>query len=69
VKPLRDKAGDVTGEATVTLAKDEGNRAGTMLESLASLRAVMGNVHRRRYGRRRPVRNRMTAGGTFSRLD
>jgi acetyl-CoA C-acetyltransferase len=39
---LRDKAGDVADEATVTLEKDEGSRADTTLESHASLRAVMG---------------------------
>jgi acetyl-CoA C-acetyltransferase len=42
VKLLRNKAGDVTGEETVTLEKDEGNRPDTTLESLTSLRAVMG---------------------------
>jgi acetyl-CoA acetyltransferase family protein len=42
VKLLRNKAGDVTGEETVTLEKDEGNRPDTTLESLSSLRAVKG---------------------------
>jgi acetyl-CoA C-acetyltransferase len=42
VKVLRDKAGNVTGEETVTLEKDEGNRPETTLENLASLRPVMG---------------------------
>ena len=42
VKLLRDKAGNVTGEVSVTLKKDEGNRPDSTLESLSSLRAVMG---------------------------
>jgi acetyl-CoA C-acetyltransferase len=41
-KLLRDKAGNVTGEVSVTLKKDEGNRPDSTLESLSSLRAVMG---------------------------
>lgn len=38
---LKDKAGAVTGEEEVTLSRDEGNRPGTTLEGLSSLRAVM----------------------------
>ncbi len=39
---LKDKAGEVTGEAEVTLTRDEGNRPETTLESLASLKPVAG---------------------------
>ncbi|HOL36224.1 MAG TPA: acetyl-CoA C-acyltransferase [Rubrivivax sp.] len=40
VKQLFDKEGNPTGTETVTLAKDEGNRADTTLESLAALKPV-----------------------------
>jgi len=39
---LKDKAGNVTAEETITLAQDEGIRAGTTLEKLAQLKPVMG---------------------------
>ncbi|HMW23311.1 MAG TPA: acetyl-CoA C-acyltransferase [Burkholderiaceae bacterium] len=39
-KQLFDKEGNVTGQETVTLAQDEGNRADTTLESLARLKPV-----------------------------
>ncbi|MEP7351471.1 MAG: beta-ketoacyl synthase N-terminal-like domain-containing protein, partial [Sphingorhabdus sp.] len=38
---LKDKVGAVIGEEEVTLNRDEGNRPGTTLEGLSSLRAVM----------------------------
>lgn len=40
-KLAKDKAGAVTGEEEVTIAKDEGNRPSTTLEGLSSLRPVM----------------------------
>lgn len=40
VKQLFDKEGNATGQETVTLTQDEGNRADTTLESLAKLRPV-----------------------------
>jgi len=40
VKQLFDKEGNATGTETVTLARDEGNRADTTLESLAALKPV-----------------------------
>lgn len=40
VKQLFDKEGQVTGTETVTLTRDEGNRADTTLESLAKLKPV-----------------------------
>ena len=39
-KLLYDKQGQVTGSEGVTLARDEGNRADTTLESLAALKPV-----------------------------
>ena len=42
-KQLFDKEGNVTGSEEVTLAKDEGNRADTTLESLAKLKPVWKN--------------------------
>lgn len=42
VKQLKDKAGTVIGEETVTLTQDEGNRPETTLEGLARLKPVMG---------------------------
>ncbi len=42
VKQLKDKAGAVIGEETVTLTQDEGNRPETTLEGLARLKPVMG---------------------------
>lgn len=42
VKQLKDKAGAVTGEETVTLTQDEGNRPETNLEGLNKLKPVMG---------------------------
>src|SRR5206468_1549311 len=39
-KLLYDKQGQVTGSDVVTLARDEGNRADTTLESLAALKPV-----------------------------
>ncbi len=42
VKQLKDKAGAVTGEETVTLTQDEGNRPETNPEGLAKLKPVMG---------------------------
>ena len=42
-KQLFDKEGNVTGSEDVTLAKDEGNRADTTLESLAKLKPVWKN--------------------------
>ncbi len=43
VKQLFDKEGNVTGTEAVTLARDEGNRADTTLESLAALKPVWKN--------------------------
>ncbi|HRD84039.1 MAG TPA: acetyl-CoA C-acyltransferase [Rubrivivax sp.] len=43
VRQLFDKEGNVTGTEAVTLAKDEGNRADTTLESLAALKPVWKN--------------------------
>lgn len=40
-----DKATGATSKKTVTLAKDEGNRADTTLEGLASLKPVRGEGH------------------------
>ncbi len=40
-KLAKDKAGAVTGEEEVTIAKDEGNRPSTTLEGLSSLKPVM----------------------------
>ncbi len=40
VKQLFDKEGNATGTETVTLARDEGNRADTTLASLAALKPV-----------------------------
>ncbi|TAL73679.1 MAG: acetyl-CoA C-acyltransferase [Rhodanobacter sp.] len=40
VKQLFDKEGNVTGSEAVTLARDEGNRPGTTLKSLAALKPV-----------------------------
>jgi acetyl-CoA C-acetyltransferase len=40
VKQLFDKEGQVTGTETVTLTRDEGNRADTTLESLVKLKPV-----------------------------
>jgi acetyl-CoA C-acetyltransferase len=42
-KQLFDKEGNVTGSEEVTLAKDEGNRVDTTLESLAKLKPVWKN--------------------------
>jgi acetyl-CoA C-acetyltransferase len=42
VKQLYDKAGTVVGEEVVTLKQDEGNRPGTTLEGLSSLKPVNG---------------------------
>jgi acetyl-CoA acetyltransferase family protein len=42
VRKLRDAAGEIVGDETVTLACDEGNRADTTLESLAALKPVRG---------------------------
>ena len=42
-KQLFDKEGNVTGNETVTLMQDEGNRADTSLESLAKLKPVWKN--------------------------
>lgn len=42
-KQLFDKEGNPTGKEAVTLAKDEGNRPGTTLESLQGLKAVWKN--------------------------
>ncbi len=42
-KQLFDKEGNVTGSESVTLTKDEGNRADTTLESLAALKPVWKN--------------------------
>jgi acetyl-CoA C-acetyltransferase len=42
-KQLFDKEGNVTGSESVTLSKDEGNRADTTLESLAALKPVWKN--------------------------
>ena len=42
-KQLFDKEGNVTGNETVTLTQDEGNRAETTLESLAKLKPVWKN--------------------------
>ena len=42
-KLLTDKAGQVTGEDQVTLAKDEGNRPDTNAEGLAKLKPVRGD--------------------------
>ncbi|WP_294357107.1 acetyl-CoA C-acyltransferase [uncultured Sphingomonas sp.] len=41
VKLLKDKAGEVTGEETVTLDRDEGNRSDTTYEGLAALKPVV----------------------------
>jgi len=41
-KLLKDKSGAVTGEETVTLARDEGNRPDATLEGLAALNPVLG---------------------------
>jgi acetyl-CoA C-acetyltransferase len=41
-KLIYTKAGEVTGEERVTLARDEGNRPDTTLESLGNLKPVMG---------------------------
>jgi len=41
-KLVYNRAGEVTGEETVTLDRDEGNRPGTTLESLGNLKPVMG---------------------------
>jgi acetyl-CoA C-acetyltransferase len=43
VKQLFDKEGNATGTEAVTLARDEGNRADTTLESLAALKPVWKN--------------------------
>ncbi|MGH8444545.1 MAG: acetyl-CoA C-acyltransferase [Solimonas sp.] len=42
LKQIKDKSGAVTGEETVTLSADEGNRPDTTLEGLAKLKPVMG---------------------------
>lgn len=42
-KQLFDKEGNVTGNETVTLTRDEGNRADTSLESLSKLKPVWKN--------------------------
>lgn len=42
-KQLFDKEGNVTGNETVTLERDEGNRADTSLESLSKLKPVWKN--------------------------
>ncbi|MGJ7525410.1 acetyl-CoA C-acyltransferase [Variovorax sp. GB1P17] len=42
-KALTDKEGQSIGSTRVTLARDEGNRADTTLESLAALRPVLKN--------------------------
>lgn len=42
VKQLKDKAGAVIGEETVTLTQDEGNRPETNIEGLIKLKPVMG---------------------------
>ncbi|HEY4665501.1 MAG TPA: acetyl-CoA C-acyltransferase, partial [Comamonas sp.] len=42
-KQLFDKEGNVIGNETVTLARDEGNRADTTLESLSKLKPVWKN--------------------------
>ena len=42
-KQLFDKEGNVTGNETVTLMNDEGNRADTSLESLSKLKPVWKN--------------------------
>ena len=42
-KQLFDKEGNVTGSETVTLTRDEGNRADTTLESLSKLKPVWKN--------------------------
>lgn len=42
-KQLFDKEGNVIGSESVTLSKDEGNRADTTLESLAALKPVWKN--------------------------
>jgi acetyl-CoA C-acetyltransferase len=42
-KQLFDREGNVTGSETVTLTRDEGNRADTTLESLAALKPVWKN--------------------------
>jgi acetyl-CoA C-acetyltransferase len=43
VKQLKDKAGQVIGEESVTLAEDEGPRPDTTREGLARLKPVMGD--------------------------
>ena len=43
VKQLFDKEGNVTGSEAVTLARDEGNRTDTTLDSLAALKPVWKN--------------------------
>jgi acetyl-CoA C-acetyltransferase len=42
LKQIKDKSGAVTGEETVTLSADEGNRPETTFEGLAKLKPVMG---------------------------
>jgi len=42
VRKVRDAAGAIVGDETVTLARDEGNRPDTTLESLAALKPVRG---------------------------
>jgi len=39
---IKERDGSVSGEQTVTLDRDEGNRPGTTLEGLAKLKPVMG---------------------------
>ncbi|GAB3627869.1 acetyl-CoA acetyltransferase [Pandoraea terrae] len=50
-KQLFDKEGNVTGNETVTLARDEGNRPDTTLESLSSLKPVWKTGEWAREGR------------------
>ena len=42
VRKVRDAAGAIVGDETVTLARDEGNRPDTSFESLAALKPVRG---------------------------
>jgi len=42
VRKVRDAAGAIVGDETVTLARDEGNRSDTTFESLAALKPVRG---------------------------
>ena len=51
VKQLFDKEGNATGTEAVTLARDEGNRPDTTLESLAALKPVWKNGQWVREGR------------------